>query len=109
MDRFKGGRSHGIDRGPLFINFDRAGKGNGRLTSTSLYRIVRDLGKKIDLKVRPHGLRHAAITEALDLTNGNVRAVQRFSRHRDLRILNVYDDNRTDLAGEVARKVAATA
>ena len=42
--------------------------------------------------VRPHGLRHAAITAALDLTGGNVRAVQRFSRHRDLRTLTLDDD-----------------
>ena len=39
--------------------------------------------------------------------NGNLRAVQRYSRHRDARVLGVYDDNRTDLAGEVARRVAA--
>jgi hypothetical protein len=32
--------------------------------------MVRDLGRKIGLKVWPHGLRHAAITEALDLTGG---------------------------------------
>lgn len=29
-------------------------------------------------KVRPHGLRHAAITEALDATAGDVRKVARF-------------------------------
>jgi len=69
--------------------------------------MVRDLGRKIGLKVWPHGLRHAAITEALDLTGGNVRAVQRFSRHRDVRILERYDDNRRDLGGEVAKQVAA--
>jgi len=51
-------------------------------------------------------LRHAAITEALDITRGDVRAVQKFSRHRDLRTLTVYDDNRRDLAGEVAKLVA---
>ena len=99
-------RARTPDPGPLFVNFDRAAKGR-RLTGTSLYRIVRDLGKKAGVRARPHGLRHAAITEALDLTGGNVRAVQRFSRHRDLRILNVYDDNRTDLGGQVARLVAA--
>jgi integrase/recombinase XerC len=59
------------------------------------------------MTARPHGLRHAGITEALDLTKGNIRAVQRFSRHRDLRILNLYDDNRIDLGGDVARLVAA--
>lgn len=98
--------ARGAEPGPLFVNFDRARKGS-RLTGTSIYRLVRDLGLEAGLKVRPHGLRHAAITRALDLTNGDVRAVQRFSRHRDVRIVNRYDDNRRDLAGDVARLVAA--
>ena len=100
--------ARGTAPGPLFLNFDRAGKGE-RLTGTGLYLVVRDLGRKAGLTVRPHGLRHAGITEALDLTNGNIRAVQRYSRHRDMRILNLYDDNRTDLGGDVARLVAANA
>ncbi len=49
-------------------------------------------------KTTPHGLRHAAITEALDATGGNVRAVQKFSRHRDLLVLNRYDNSRQDMA-----------
>ena len=56
--------------------------------------------------MRPHGVRHASITDALDCTNGNIRVVQRFSRHRDLRVLTRYDDNRRDLGGEMARLVA---
>ena len=97
----------GDEPGPLFGNFDRAGKGH-RLTGRSLHRIVRELAGQAGLpRVSPHGLRHAAITEALDLTDGDVRAVQRFSRHRDLRVLNIYDDCREDLAGQVARLVAA--
>ncbi len=66
-------------------------------------------GKKklVGLKTWPHGLRHAAITEALDLTGGDVRKVQRFSRHRDLQTLTIYDDNRVDLAGEVSKLVAS--
>lgn len=98
--------ARGPEPGPLFVNLDRAGKGE-RLTGRSLHRLVRDLGRRVGLVARPHGLRHAAITEALDLMGGNVRAVARFSRHRDLRVLNVYDDNRADLAGDVARLVAA--
>lgn len=98
----------GPEAGPLFVNFDRAGKGR-RMTGTSVYRLVRELGEDAGLRVRPHGLRHAAITEALDLTRGDVRKVQRFSRHRDLRVLNRYDDAREDMAGEVARLVAAGA
>ncbi len=94
--------------GPLVVNMDHKTKGE-RLTGAGLYFIVRELGSRVGLSVRPHGLRHASITEALELTGGNVRAVQRFSRHKDLRTLTVYDDNRQDLAGEVASLVSGAA
>lgn len=99
-------QARGADAGPLFLNFDRAGKGDGRLSGSAVYAIVRAHGAQAGLTVRPHGLRHLAITTALDLTKGDVRAVQRFSRHRDIRVLSVYDDNRRDLGGEVAALVA---
>lgn len=99
--------TRGDDPGPLFVNLSR-GKRGGRLSSTSVYRLVRRLGTDVGVTVRPHGLRHSAITAALDLT-GDLRAVQRFSRHRDVRVLTWYDDNRADLGGDVARRVAGTA
>jgi integrase/recombinase XerC len=95
----------GIQDGPLFTNFDRAGKGE-RLTGAAIFYLVRRFGKKAGLVARPHGLRHAAITEALDLTNGDVRKVQKFSRHRDLRTVCLYDDSREDVGGQVAALVA---
>ncbi len=36
-----------------------------------------------------------------------MRAVAKFSRHQDLRILSRYRDNRPDLAGKVAALIAA--
>jgi integrase/recombinase XerC len=102
--------ARGSQPGPLFVRLDRAGKGRGRLTGAAVYAIVRALGAKAGLgRVRPHGLRHAAITAALDLTGGDVRAVQRFSRHRSLQTLQRYDDNREDLAGQVAAQIAGKA
>ena len=77
-----------------------------RLVGQSIYAIVKEAGDKVGSRARPHGLRHTAITSALDKTNGNKRAVQRFSRHLDGRTLDLYDDNRTDMAGEVAALVA---
>ncbi|NQU22368.1 MAG: tyrosine-type recombinase/integrase [Candidatus Nealsonbacteria bacterium] len=100
--------ARGIEPGPLFVNFDRAGKG-GRLSGRSVHRIVKRLGRQAGVRARPHGLRHAAITEALDRTGGDVRAVQKFSRHADMRTLQLYDDARQDLAGKVARLVADAA
>ena len=97
----------GVDPGPLFVSLHRGRKGITRLTGTSIYRMIRSLGDQVGIKARPHGLRHAAITAALDLTDGNVRMVQRFSRHRDIKVLMVYDDNLADMGGKCAKLVAA--
>ena len=94
----------GDEAGPLFHNFDRARKRAG-LTGSGVYHVIRALGVRVGLKVHPHGIRHAAVTEALDRT-GNPRSVQRFSRHADIATVMKYDDNRTDLGGEVARIVS---
>lgn len=92
--------ARGTEPGPLFPNFDRAKQGDGRLTGRAVHKICTKHG------FRPHGLRHLAITEALDLTGGDVRGVQRFSRHRDLKTVLIYDDNRQDFGGRIAEKVA---
>lgn len=95
----------GLEPGAFFTNNDPAKKGH-RLTASGLYRIVRTLGARAGFTTRPHGLRHAGITEALERTGGNLRAAARFSRHRDWRTLAIYDDNREDVAGKVAELVA---
>lgn len=94
---------------PLFVTLGRGRKAATRLTGDGIYYLVRYLGQITQVRARPHGLRHAGITRALDLAGGDVRKVQRYSRHKDLRTLNRYDDNRTDLADEVARMVAEDA
>ena len=99
----------GLDAGPLFIRLDNAAEAGaaGRLTGSGVWCIVSGLGTVAGIKTRPHGLRHSAITAALDATNGDVRRVQRFSRHSDPRTLLIYDDCRRDLGGEVAALIAA--
>ncbi|MBU2511882.1 site-specific integrase [bacterium] len=54
----------GEEPGPLFVNFDHAKKGK-RLSSTSVYRIVKEAGKQSGLSITPDELRQAAIKEAL--------------------------------------------
>lgn len=83
--------------GPLFKNFDSSGKGGDRLSDKGVYRIVKKYGLG-----HTHGLRHSAITEALD-QGLDVRSVQRFSRHKNFNTVMIYDDNRKDLGGEVAK------
>lgn len=95
----------GAAPGPLFIALDEKHRGH-RLTGTAVYQIVSGLGDAIGVRARPHGLRHSAITEALDRTNGDMRAVARFSRHRDISTLAYYDDSRRDEAGRIARLIS---
>jgi integrase/recombinase XerC len=106
LDVRPGGRE---PKAPLFVRLDRAASGPDRLTAMAVFRVVRNLGEAagLDRPTAPHGLRHEAITRALKQTNGNIRTVQRFSRHKDARTVLIYDDNRQDLGGEVAELVAA--
>lgn len=91
----------GRERGALFIALDRRSRGT-RLSTEAIYRLVRRAGERVGIRARPHGLRHAATTDGLDLTNGDVRTVSRFTRHRDIRTVQIYDDGRHDQAGQVA-------
>jgi integrase/recombinase XerC len=93
----------GHQTGALFRNLDhRPGAQGGRLTGAGLYHIIQQHGRALGLpRLTPHQLRHSAITAALDATGGDVRRVQRLSRHARLETLQRYDDNREDLQGEV--------
>jgi len=102
----------GSTSGPLFTNFAPGHQGpDQRLSGHGLYYIIRTLGRDAGLgrAVRPHGLRHEGITRALEVTNGNYRKVQQFSRHADANTIAIYDDNREDLAGQVTRLLGADA
>ncbi|HLV78631.1 MAG TPA: tyrosine-type recombinase/integrase [Chthonomonadaceae bacterium] len=87
---------------PLFINVSPAAFGRG-LTADGLYKIVRGLARQAGLPavLSPHRLRHTAITLALDASGGDIRRVKRLSRHARLETLQIYDDNRSDLQGEM--------
>lgn len=87
---------------PLFSAVHKGYWGN-RLHSHSIYKLVQkyaDLAG-IDKVMSPHRIRHSSITEALNLTDGDVRRVQKLSRHSNINTLLIYDDNRQDLQGEV--------
>jgi integrase/recombinase XerC len=109
--RCRGGR-----RGPLFCRVilphfknyrgDPIFRWNDRITDDGIERVVKRLAKMAGLKAMPHGLRHTAVTEALNATNGDYRKVAAFSRHRDIRTVMRYDDQRLDAQGDVATLVS---
>lgn len=79
----------------LFTALDFANSGH-RLTGDGIRKIVVRQSEKagITKQMSPHRIRHSAITAALDATDGNVRKVQKLSRHKNLNTLMIYDDNR---------------
>jgi integrase/recombinase XerC len=76
---------------------------SGRLSTQGIYNAVRERCQDAGiLKVMsPHRVRHSSITAALDATGGDVRKVQKLSRHANLNTLMIYDDNRINYQGEV--------
>jgi integrase/recombinase XerC len=98
--------SRGSAPGPLFTRLDTGASVDlGRLTGDSVARMVTRLGSLAGLsrKALPHGLRHQGITRLLDLLAGDVRKVQRFSRHAKVETVMRYDDARRDDAGALAQ------
>ncbi len=92
---------------PLFIALDRASYGH-RLTGTAIYKLVEAVADAagIGKKLSPHRIRHSGITAALEATGGDVRKVQKLSRHADLNTLMIYDDNRQNVQGEISDLLA---
>lgn len=97
----------GPEPGPLFTPLDPGASPTGRLTGEAVRLIVRGLAEAagVSTPVRPHGLRHMSITRALD-SGRDVRDVRKFSRHCDIKTVLIYDDNRRDVAGEIASACA---
>jgi len=92
---------------PLFIALDRAYKGH-RLTGTAIYDVVSNAAKTagISKQLSPHRIRHSSVTAALEATGGDVRQVQKLSRHKKLDTLMIYDDNRANVQGAVTNVLA---
>ena len=96
----------GREPGPLFVRVGNCPLSRlQRLDGDGVLWIVGDLAKKAGIKgrVRPHGLRHEAITRVLHLTQGNLDAGQKFGRQKDANTTQRYNDARTDVLGEMAR------
>jgi integrase/recombinase XerC len=76
---------------------------DGRLCTQAIYDIVKSRCQAAGISkvMSPHRIRHSSITAALEATNGDVRRVQKLSRHSSLNTLLIYDDNRRNHQGEV--------
>jgi integrase/recombinase XerC len=98
-------KHRGREPGPLFINFHHANKGLGRLHANGIYWVLRSIGAKVEVTVRPHGFRHSSITTGLERVK-DPRKVQKHGRHASMDTTMIYDDALSDFAGEVAKVVS---
>ena len=95
----------GSKAGPMFYNYSRSQPIGTALTGNGIYKIVVRMGNRIGIKVRPHGLRHSAITEAckeVAKRKIGIEELLAFSRHKDIRTLLIYRDREQNFQGEVA-------
>jgi len=103
---------------PLFSSL-HAGYKDKPLTGDAIYKLVKKYfnGEKLPTgeviqegvttkRMSPHRIRHSAITAALDASKGNVRDVQKFSRHKNIETLMIYDDNRTSPQLDISQGLA---
>jgi len=88
---------------PLFISLSPAYYGQP-LTADGVYRIVGAIASAagITKTFSPHRIRHSTISALLDATNGDVRRVQKLSRHAKADTLLIYDDNRVNAQKEMS-------
>jgi integrase/recombinase XerC len=65
-----------------------------RMSKSTVNRRIAHWADVAGVPFTPHGLRHTAITTALDASDGNRRVVRQFSRHKSEASLGPYDDAR---------------
>lgn len=96
----------GNSAGPLFTRLDRdAGSELLRISSTAVYKIVRDRAADVGVTAWPHALRHTGITDVAIVTNGNLVATSGHARHRNTNTTMIYVNNVKDQAREAGRAV----
>lgn len=97
--------------GPLFCNLIRDISTRKRLTRTGLYKLIRWMGEQVNIKTRPHGVRHLSITEACKAAQNNgfaLEEVMDHSRHKSIATLMIYRDRERDTQGAISTLVSNT-
>jgi site-specific recombinase XerD len=65
-------------------------KKNGRMSDHRVWKITKDLGKKVGVDtIHPHAFRHACAVELLKRSGGNLCAVQEHLRHLDIQTITI--------------------
>jgi len=66
---------------------------NKKLTTRGLRAIVKETLNKLEIDKHVHGFRHYFTTKLIKTYKGDLLEVARYTRHRGLEMLQVYNDN----------------
>ncbi len=66
---------------------------SGRLTTRGIRKIVKDFFRELGIDKSTHGTRHFFVSQLIRSYKGDLLNVKKYSRHKSLEMLIVYDDN----------------
>lgn len=81
-----------IADGALFVSNSNHAR-NTRLTTRSIRRIVKQTFAQVGIEKNTHGLRHYFTTKLIQTYKSNLLEVARYTRHKSLEMLIIYDDS----------------
>jgi len=83
---------YNVKSGALFFSVSNRGK-NKRLSTRTIRGIVKTLLNEIGVEKTTHGFRHYFTTRLIKHYNGNIIQVSKYTRHKSLEMLQVYNDD----------------
>ena len=81
-----------VRSGPLFVSNSNNNQ-NGRLSTKSIRNIVTAFLKNLNIDNSTHGFRHYFTTKLIELFSNDLLTVAKFTRHKSVETLQVYNDN----------------
>jgi len=86
-----------VKDGALFISFS-GNSFNKRLNTRAIRGMIRELLRSLGIDKSTHGFRHYFTTTLIKTYKGDLTQVSRYTRHKSLEMLQVYNDNITTKA-----------
>lgn len=81
-----------VKSGPLFVSNSHNNQ-SGRLSTRSIRSIVTAFLNDLSIRNSTHGFRHYFTTKLIELFSNDLLTVAKFTRHKSIETLQVYNDN----------------
>ena len=85
-------KSNNLKDGALFISSSNHCR-NQRLTTKTIRTLVKDILRGLEIQKSTHGFRHFFASKLIKTYKGDLLEVGRYTRHKSLEMLQVYNDN----------------